>query len=573
MLSWYKKHVWITLCVSKKKIFCLYCRYVLKHNMFSPCGVKPDAAFTTRGFENIKKAIERFLAHESSAPHNEARMKWELKFRPTLVQQLSVESAKAQTQRRMGLLRQLFAMKFLLCQGLSLRGHIEKEGNLPKLLSAWSEVTDSAGLKHWTEAGKYMSHDIINELITIMGNTVLREILTKIRGLVPGWYAVIGDEATDVQYCEQFNVSIRYVDDDYTINEDPIGMFSLPDTYAETICSVIKDILLRCSIPLSLCRGQAYDGAAVMKGIRSGVSTRIRNDVPQALPVHCLAHCLNLCLQDAGKQINLLRDAIQLVREIVQLINCSPKRRHLFTEYLLAESDKPSGGLKPLCPTRWTVRAAAMEAVIMQYSVIMETLEDVHHNTRDEYGLKAGGLLAALEKFETFFSLKLGCLLFGCSENTSKVLQAKDITMQEAVKAISVTQSFYKRQRQDEAFNTFFDRVEQDSRSLNIGLPVLPRYRKPPQRFGGDTQHEFMQPREYFRQKYFEACDILIGELSDRFEQEDVMKPVLCMESILLKSACGETCTSELKSFSESVFQADFSIPQLEKQLSIYSSM
>ena len=62
-----------------------------------------------------------------------------------------------------------------------------------------------------------------------------------------------------------------------------------------------------------------------MKGIRSGVAARIGNYVPQALPVHCLAHCLNLCLQDAGKQINLMRDAIQLVREIVQLINCSPK--------------------------------------------------------------------------------------------------------------------------------------------------------------------------------------------------------------------------------------------------------
>ena len=49
------------------------------------------------------------------------------------------------------------------------------------------------------------------------------------------------------------------------------------------------------------------------------------------------------------------------------------------------------------------------------------------------------------------------------------------------------------------------------------------------------------------------------------------MKPVLCMESILLtcKLACGVTCTYELRSFSESVFQADFSIPQLEKQLSI----
>ena len=43
------------------------------------------------------------------------------------MQQLSVETAKVQTN----LLRQLqlCAMKFLLCQSLSLRGHIEKEGS------------------------------------------------------------------------------------------------------------------------------------------------------------------------------------------------------------------------------------------------------------------------------------------------------------------------------------------------------------------------------------------------------------------------------------------------------------
>ena len=148
------------------------------------------------------------------------------------MQQLSV---KVQTQRQMGLLKQLGTMKFLLRQGLSLRGHIEHEGNLPQLLSTWSAI--------------------------------------------------------------------------------------------------------------SLYRGQA----AIMKGIRSGVAVRIRNEVPQALPVHaCLAQCLNLCLQDAGKQINLLRNAIQLVKKIAQLINCAPKRKHLFSQYLLAKSDRPSDGLQPL---------------------------------------------------------------------------------------------------------------------------------------------------------------------------------------------------------------------------------
>ena len=46
-----------------------------------------------------------------------------------------------------------------------------------------------------------------------------------------------------------------------------------------------------------------------MQGRQSGLATKIRNEVPAAVPVHCLAHCLNLCLQDAGHK---LRDALTL---------------------------------------------------------------------------------------------------------------------------------------------------------------------------------------------------------------------------------------------------------------------
>ena len=57
-------------------------------------------------------------------------------------------------------------MKFLLRQGIALRGHFENEGNLSQLLSAWT--VNSAILKHWVKERKYMSHDIVNELVTIM---------------------------------------------------------------------------------------------------------------------------------------------------------------------------------------------------------------------------------------------------------------------------------------------------------------------------------------------------------------------------------------------------------------------
>ena len=67
------------------------------------------------------------------------------------------------------------------------------------------------------------------------------------------------------------------------------------------------------------------------------------------------------------------------------------------------------------------------------------------------------------------------------------MLQAKDLSVQEAVSAVKVTQSFYKRQRQDDTFEKFFESTVTDAQALNIGQPVIPRSRRLPKRFGGDT--------------------------------------------------------------------------------------
>lgn len=49
---------------------------------------------------------------------------------------------------------------------------------------------------------------------------------------------------------------------------------------------MLKDVLTRCNLPLSLCRGQAFDGAATIQGKRKGQATLIRSEVPAAIPVH-----------------------------------------------------------------------------------------------------------------------------------------------------------------------------------------------------------------------------------------------------------------------------------------------
>ena len=77
-------------------------------------------------------------------------------------------------------------------------------------------------------------------------------------------------------------------------------LIQLPDTNAETLFSVLKDVLTRCSVPIVLCRGQAYDGASSMSG---GVQALVKHEADSALYVHCFAHSLNLCVQEVSKGI------------------------------------------------------------------------------------------------------------------------------------------------------------------------------------------------------------------------------------------------------------------------------
>lgn len=52
----------------------------------------------------------------------------------------------------------------------------------------------------------------------------------------------------------------------------------------------------------------------------------------------------------------------------------------------------------------------------------MDAMDEVYRSTHDEYGLKAKGILTAMERFDTLFGLKLGYLLFGAAEEVSKCM-------------------------------------------------------------------------------------------------------------------------------------------------------
>ena len=137
----------------------------------------------------------------------------------------------------------------------------------------------------------------------ICGQTLLQKILKDISE--SDYFSLI---ATDISHNEQICVAIRWVNNNYTIHETPLGLFQLPDTFARTIFSVINDVLVRCSLSFSKCVGQAYDGASNMSGVRNGVQALVKKETGNCLYVHCFAHSLNLSVQEVTKKCDMLHN-------------------------------------------------------------------------------------------------------------------------------------------------------------------------------------------------------------------------------------------------------------------------
>jgi hypothetical protein len=100
-----------------------------------------------------------------------------------------------------------------------------------------------------------------------------------------------------------------------------------------------------------------------------------------------------------------------------------------------------------------------------------------------------------MEKFSTFFALKLGLLVFGVTEGLSTFLQGNDLTIGEAMKQSTTAIQFLGQFRNDsEHFRRFFCRVEEESRNLT-DAPTLPRQRRPPKRIDeGQAPHSLNIP-------------------------------------------------------------------------------
>ena len=150
-----------------------------------------------------------------------------------------------------------------------------------------------------------------------------------------------------------------------------------------------------------------------------------------------------------------------------------------------------------------------INAVLKNYPALLQALQITAETCYDDYGWRANGLLAQLQKFDTYFGLKLSHLIFSGNEQTSVNLQKKNTSVQEALSCAAVTRSHLDRLRSDRSFKEFYALVVAEAQPQTED-PTVPRYRQPPKRLDqGAAPHQFSSAEEYYRSLYFQVLDLV----------------------------------------------------------------
>ena len=129
-------------------------------------------------------------------------------------------------------------------------------------------------------------------------------------------------------------------------------------------------------------------------------------------------------MQNAMTSCQLIRDEIKWVNEFGALMKRSSKFKALFKaicDSVDEEDDHhpiPTKEVKSLCATRWLCRLEAIQSVVNQYPMVLQSLEEMA-GTQSDAATKANGL------FERFLSLMMATKPIAVLEQLNLALQAK----------------------------------------------------------------------------------------------------------------------------------------------------
>ena len=113
--AWFRSYLWLLFCLTPMRVYCHYRKHACESNV-TVLTTKAASAFSVDGFCNWKNAITKFKDDKSQA-HRDTVATYIVSRHVPVSQQLKAHYNQTQVRRRESLIKQIYALYYLLCQG------------------------------------------------------------------------------------------------------------------------------------------------------------------------------------------------------------------------------------------------------------------------------------------------------------------------------------------------------------------------------------------------------------------------------------------------------------------------
>ncbi|XP_074283231.1 uncharacterized protein LOC141607780 [Silene latifolia] len=402
--EWFKNfESWLEYSQAKDAAFCFVCYLFKKDN-----AVGGDA-FVSNGFKTWSRtdAFNNHVGNHKSTHNNAMRDLDNFKKQKySIVSRFENHSTATKSAYLTRLEASIKTTRFLLLQGLSFRGHDEKEtslnrGNfieLLKLLAQHDQNIAKVVLENAPKNCILASSKIQKQIVNACAMETTMKIVKELDG---DFFGILADESADIADKEQMALCLRFVDKKGQVKERFFGIVHVGDTTSLTLKEAIYQLLKKYSLTFSKVRGQGYDGASNMQGSTNGLKTLILNESPSAYFVHCFAHQLQLILVAVAKKNYDCSWLFETLANLLNLVGSSPKRKeilkerqaeHVLKEIEIGEIESGSGlnqelGLSRPGDTRWHSHFKTILRVLTMYSSILDAIDTIGEISSGAYNL------------------------------------------------------------------------------------------------------------------------------------------------------------------------------------------
>ncbi|KAF3847347.1 hypothetical protein F7725_020375 [Dissostichus mawsoni] len=197
-----------------------------------------------------------------------------------------------------------------------------------------------------------------------------------------------------------------------------------------------------------------------------------------------------------------------LVHELGGFFNQSGKFKLIFQNIAKSEHGSTFTSLKPLCPTRWTVRTPAIRSVLKQYESVLMALEEMASCSSPETSAKANGLHGTFLKGNTVLGLLMAEDLMGDLECLNTSLQLRKQTVSGMLEAVDHVKTSMQDKRTEEHFDVLFSKATAVATKLDLQPIQMPHVRKPTKRCTGQAAaHIHPDAQSLYRIQFYNALD------------------------------------------------------------------